>query len=152
MQTAAAAIMRAVVRAFTRRSTSGVCCMPPPTLHAHTPERCTRRSATRGSSPPRRFHGTWKQTFAASCCEGESKLPTHRPILVEGLYSDLLFQPWFCASTEISDTWLEHDNLPRRCASELTAEAFVARGSRPSPLHTADRASRRADVSLGCRG
>lgn len=32
---------------------------------------------------------------------------------VTGFYSDLLYQPWFCAHVDIAPEWLEVDNIDR---------------------------------------
>lgn len=45
-----------------------------------------------------------------------------RYIQVAGFYSDLLYQPWFCATTDILQEWLEVDNIDRRRG--LSPEAF----------------------------
>ena len=34
-------------------------------------------------------------------------------VKVKGFYSDLLYQPWFCATTELQPEWLELDNIDR---------------------------------------
>jgi hypothetical protein len=34
-------------------------------------------------------------------------------IKVDGFYSDLLYQPWFCSSVEIPPEWLQVDNIDR---------------------------------------
>lgn len=36
------------------------------------------------------------------------------PLRVEDFYSDLLYQPWYCATTPIRPEWLQRDNLERR--------------------------------------
>ena len=43
---------------------------------------------------------------------------------VQGFYSDLLYQPWFCATTDLQDEWLERDTIPRRPAAGLTLAQF----------------------------
>ncbi|GLC43738.1 hypothetical protein PLESTB_000903100 [Pleodorina starrii] len=45
-----------------------------------------------------------------------------RYLRVRGFYSDLLYQPWFCASLEPPADWLRVDNIDRR--SGLTPEQF----------------------------
>lgn len=44
------------------------------------------------------FRNTWKQTWVDQYCGNAMAAPTIAPIKVEGVYSDYLFQPWFCAS------------------------------------------------------
>ncbi|GIL98133.1 hypothetical protein Vretimale_3593, partial [Volvox reticuliferus] len=45
-----------------------------------------------------------------------------RYLCVHGFYSDLLYQPWFCATLKLPHDWLAVDNIDRR--SGLTAEQF----------------------------
>jgi hypothetical protein len=42
-----------------------------------------------------------------------------------GLYSDRLFQPWFCASQPMREEWLQLDNVAR--ASNISVEDFKTR-------------------------
>lgn len=48
--------------------------------------------------------------------------PGSGPLTVQGFYSDLLYQPWFCATTPIRQEWLQRDTLERR--SGLSVEDF----------------------------
>lgn len=34
-------------------------------------------------------------------------------VQVKGFYSDYLNQPWFCATVELQQQWLEVDNIDR---------------------------------------
>lgn len=43
---------------------------------------------------------------------------------VQGFYSDLLYQPWMCATIDIDPHWLHHDNLERRAAEDMSVEQF----------------------------
>jgi hypothetical protein len=52
------------------------------------------------------FRNTWKQTWIDMHCAGEAAAPTIDPIPVEGVYSDYLFQPWFCASMGVWAGWV----------------------------------------------
>jgi len=36
-----------------------------------------------------------------------------RPIKVNGLYSDLLFLPWWCVNSPLHPTWVSVDNVDR---------------------------------------
>ena len=36
-----------------------------------------------------------------------------------GFYSDLLYQPFFCATTQLHAEWLERSNVDRRCGLSL---------------------------------
>ncbi|KXZ56047.1 hypothetical protein GPECTOR_2g1599 [Gonium pectorale] len=53
-----------------------------------------------------------------------------RYLRVKGFYSDLLYQPWFCATLEPPADWLEIDNIDRR--SGLTPEQFRAEYGAPN--------------------
>jgi hypothetical protein len=43
-------------------------------------------------------------------------------VKIEGFYSDLLYQPWFCATTPLRPQWLQRDNLERR--ADLSVDEF----------------------------
>lgn len=70
-----------------------------------------------------RYSGSWQHTYltAAGLTEPGSQ-PSRAPLKVQGFYSDILYQPWFCATTPIREEWLERDNLERR--SGLNLEDF----------------------------
>eukprot|EP00879_Flechtneria_rotunda_P024439 GHRR01025909.1.p1 GENE.GHRR01025909.1~~GHRR01025909.1.p1 ORF type:complete len:263 (+),score=55.50 GHRR01025909.1:176-964(+) len=65
--------------------------------------------------------GSWRETYLCHKVPGY-KPGSHKPILVEGFYSDFLHQPWFCATVKIRPEWLEVDNIDRRSA--LSAAEF----------------------------
>jgi hypothetical protein len=46
------------------------------------------------------------------------------------LYSDVLYQPWFCATVPLKAEWLEVDNVDRR--QGLSVEEFQRRYERPN--------------------
>lgn len=65
---------------------------------------------------------TWKHTYLVSKYGDNVKAPN--PIKVQGVYSDLLFQPYYCAAAPIEDAWLEIENIERRQYRDLTLEIF----------------------------
>eukprot|EP00878_Enallax_costatus_P037589 GHUV01042470.1.p1 GENE.GHUV01042470.1~~GHUV01042470.1.p1 ORF type:complete len:208 (+),score=47.38 GHUV01042470.1:256-879(+) len=68
-----------------------------------------------------RWCGSWRETYL--CHKAPGYAPgSHKPLAVEGFYSDFLHQPWFCAAVELQDDWLEVDNIDRR--SGLTPDQF----------------------------
>ena len=71
-----------------------------------------RASACLAQDERQRFSwlGSWKRT----CLKNAHSL-RGKPggIKVNGFYSDLLYQPWFCSSVEIQPAWLEVDNIDR---------------------------------------
>lgn len=56
---------------------------------------------------------------------------THRPIVVDGFYSDLLFQPFWCASAPLKTEWVTGvENVDRK--SNLSYEEFVEAYEKPN--------------------
>ena len=49
-------------------------------------------------------------------CDATSQQP---PLRIGGFYSDLLYQPFFCATTPLRAEWLECSNVDRRCGLSL---------------------------------
>jgi hypothetical protein len=49
---------------------------------------------------------------------------------VQGIYSDLLYQPWLCATIKLSEKWLKVDNIDRR--QGMTVSDFVTQYERPN--------------------
>ncbi len=73
------------------------------------------------ATPSQEFEGSfkyqtsWQHTYLAAARLVEPKKQvSHAPLKVQGFYSDLLYQPWFCATTPIREEWLQRDNLERR--------------------------------------
>ncbi|KAI8464575.1 MAG: hypothetical protein J3K34DRAFT_388468 [Monoraphidium minutum] len=75
------------------------------------------------------WHGSWRETYLAHTQRGY-KPGSHRPLQVCGLYSDLLHQPWVCASMELMPEWLEVDNVDR--VSGLSLADFITRYELPN--------------------
>lgn len=67
---------------------------------------------------------TWKDSYIATTCGANTAVPERIPIVVEGFYSDLLFQSFYCAAAPIEESWLAVETIDRRSANELSVEAF----------------------------
>uniref|UniRef100_M4BBI9 JmjC domain-containing protein n=1 Tax=Hyaloperonospora arabidopsidis (strain Emoy2) TaxID=559515 RepID=M4BBI9_HYAAE len=65
---------------------------------------------------------TWKATYLKTKYGNNARLGA--PICVQGLYSDLLFQSFYCAAAPIEETWLAVENVARRSAKDMTLEGF----------------------------
>ncbi len=69
------------------------------------------------------YRSSWQHTYLTAVGLRDAKTePSSSPLKVQGFYSDILYQPCFCATTPIREEWLERDNLERR--SSLSAEEF----------------------------
>ena len=69
------------------------------------------------------FRGSWRATYLAASGLCTTLQQDRRKLLqVQGLFSDLLYQPHFCATTPLRPEWLERDILQRRAG--LSAEDF----------------------------
>jgi hypothetical protein len=66
------------------------------------------------------YRGGWKQTYISRLYPSFSG---HKPLRVEGCYSDVLYDPWMNSALQIDPTWLMVDNVQRRAG--LTPEDFV---------------------------
>eukprot|EP00775_Hariotina_reticulata_P003875 gene3875-4130_t len=62
------------------------------------------------------WSGTWRETYL-SHRQPRYQPGSHKPLQVKGLYSDFLHQPWFCATVELQQYWLEVDNIDRSAAA-----------------------------------
>ncbi|RLN65834.1 hypothetical protein BBJ28_00012399 [Nothophytophthora sp. Chile5] len=69
---------------------------------------------------------TWKKTYIATrCSEKGTKYPAFgAPIRVQGVYSDLLFQSFYCAAAPIEESWVAVENIERRSAKDMTLTDF----------------------------
>eukprot|EP00850_Spirogloea_muscicola_P009343 SM000052S17735 [mRNA] locus=s52:437861:440425:+ [translate_table: standard] len=74
-----------------------------------------------------RFHGSWKQTYAAG---RKLTAAPHIPLKVAGFYSDHLFQSWLCASLQMRPEWLQAETVPR--VAGLSFADFVSRFEEPN--------------------
>ena len=70
---------------------------------------------------------------------------------MQGCYSDLLYQPWFCATTPLRPEWLERDTLERRTGLSVPDfQRLYERPNRPVVLTDVVRcALPRLHVHLG---
>lgn len=59
-----------------------------------------------------RWCGSWRETYLCHKAPGY-KPGSHKPLQVEGFYSDFLHQPWYCANIELQQAWLDVDNVDR---------------------------------------
>lgn len=86
-----------------------------------------------------RFEGTWKATYVAKRYQTSAR---KRPnaLTVDGVYSDVLYQSFLCATTPLREEWLSVDNIDRR--SGLTLTDFKAEYEFPNkPVVITDVAS-----------
>lgn len=75
------------------------------------------------------YAGSWKHTFVST--RYPNFVPAgKRTMKAPGLYSDLLYQPWLCATVDIDETWLDVENIDRQ--SNLTVEEFKTKYEIPN--------------------
>ena len=67
------------------------------------------------------YSGNWRHTYITSTGLSDQQ-QGHASLHIQHFYSDLLYQPWHCATTPLRPQWLEHDNLERH--SRLSAADF----------------------------
>lgn len=66
----------------------------------------------------------WKQTFRAKEMNVHPDTLSHKPLKIEGFYSDYLFKTHICSAADIDPKWLSFDNLPRRSYKEMSLADF----------------------------
>jgi hypothetical protein len=91
------------------------------------------------------WHGTWRETYLMHTQRGYAG-GSHRPIAVRGLYSDLLHQPWLCATMDMDAAWLEVENVDRQGVGRGIRRAGLAvwrwcSGRRPGAARLAHAAA-----------
>eukprot|EP00210_Caulerpa_lentillifera_P008531 g8137.t2 len=60
------------------------------------------------------YSESWRSTYVRTLLgKGTKQRSLSLPIRIEGFYSDLLYQSWFCANMIIPEEWLQIDNIPR---------------------------------------
>lgn len=64
---------------------------------------------------------TWRDSYVAT--KNASAAP-RVPIVVQGFYSDLLFQSFYCAAAPIEESWLAVETIDRRSATDLSLDDF----------------------------
>ncbi|OWZ22020.1 Histone arginine demethylase [Phytophthora megakarya] len=67
-------------------------------------------------------HPTWKATYLKT--KYGDKVEIRAPFRVQGVYSDLLFQSFYCAAAPIEDAWVAVENIERRSAKDMTVADF----------------------------
>ncbi|KAH7464682.1 F-box protein [Phytophthora ramorum] len=65
---------------------------------------------------------TWKATYLKTTYGEQVEIGA--PLRVQGVYSDLLFQSFYCAAAPIEDAWLAVENIERRSAKGMTLADF----------------------------
>jgi hypothetical protein len=65
---------------------------------------------------------TWKATYLKT--KYGDKVQHGAPMRVQGVYSDLLFQSFYCAAAPIEEAWLAVENIERRSAKTLSLADF----------------------------
>jgi hypothetical protein len=83
-----------------------------------------------------RFAGSWRATYATASVTrgGVSGVPAaKRPRVVRatGVYSDVLFHKWRCATAVMQGAWLERDNAVRVDGTRVSVDEFRERYERP---------------------
>ncbi len=75
------------------------------------------------------FSKCWRETYIRRCGHDQwSRIARIR----SAVCSDLLYQPWLCATTAARSDWLDRDNIPRISAAKLTRENFRTRFEEPN--------------------
>ena len=68
------------------------------------------------------FAGSWKETFTGI---------SHSPLRVR-VYSDVLYQPFWCSALRIPRKWIEFETVPRVSIESLSVEKFVTTYEQPN--------------------
>lgn len=74
----------------------------------------------------------WRRSYIATKYPKWTHPSSGSPVKVQGFYSDLLFQPFYCAAAPIEDSWLAIENIDRRAAAELTLDKFRSEYEMPN--------------------
>ena len=79
------------------------------------------------------WKGTWKDTYVwMELIDNGKKEKSnhifckHKPIRMEGIFSDTFFRSWLCRSFALQDSWLSVNNVKVEEASTLTNEHFLS--------------------------
>jgi hypothetical protein len=67
------------------------------------------------------YTGNWKDTYGVQ--KRGMAYSYHKPLKIDGFYSDVLYEPWIRACIDIDPSWLEVDNIDRR--SNLSLEVVI---------------------------
>ena len=68
------------------------------------------------------YRGSWRETYLTSTALVAADKQGFTSLRIQNFFSDLLYQPWYCATVPLCPTWLERDTLERR--SQLNAADF----------------------------
>ena len=94
-----------------------------------------------------RFKHTWQHTYLrASSKISQGHAAKRRQ--VQGFYSDLLYQPWHCASVPLHKSWLKRDTIDRR--ADLSVEEFKLQYEAPNKPVILQHAVSWSHSSLSC--
>ena len=69
-----------------------------------------------------RYRSSWRQTYVVAAGLSSAQQHRKRPLQVSTLYSDLLYQPFHCATTPLRAEWLQRSTIDR--CSSLSAQDF----------------------------
>ena len=85
------------------------------------------------------FHHRWRDTFVFMEMKQEKlncqnislskqfnchHVP-HKPIKIDGIYSDTFFRSWLCRSFELQPSWLSFNNVPCHPSDTITLQTFL---------------------------
>lgn len=65
------------------------------------------------------YEKTWKWTYVKAMYPEYDLSVVGGNIRVDHMYSDLLYQPWLCATLDIDESWTAVDTIDRRCNMSL---------------------------------
>lgn len=84
----------------------------------------------------RNYISTWKDTFVAAYCIYKNNINIlsssyfpHKPIIVDGIYSNLLYKPWACHTCNLSKSCpgiMKNNDIKHINSNELSIEEFVS--------------------------
>jgi hypothetical protein len=75
------------------------------------------------------WRGTWKDTYIWMDLlrnQKETSFCRHRPIPMDGIFSDTFFRSWLCRSFALQDSWLKVNNVKVEDATKLSTERFLS--------------------------
>eukprot|EP00884_Botryococcus_braunii_P021807 jgi/Botrbrau1/830/Bobra.0352s0027.1 len=75
------------------------------------------------------YRSDWRRTYITTKWPW-AQVSNGPPLSVQGIFSDLLYQPWLCATTPLLPSWLAVDNLERR--SQISLTEFREQFERPN--------------------
>jgi hypothetical protein len=76
---------------------------------------CSSDDCTSTGAPSFNFSNSWKETFTGQ---------PHTPINVH-VYSDVLYQPFWCSALKIPKEWTQVETVPRESIHSLSVDQFV---------------------------